>query len=187
MELIAVGSPHPSISANQPDGVRFSAGIDGLHLLGVIEGLKSREVSAWRTGKIRVGLAGAGRHTLLFLYEINGFGTWGDAPFSLGLVPTDRRTLPARQPHQGRLLNITLVEQGTRIVRALRAVSLSPAWCDVLDTLIAEQIRNLPEWTARAHQAEIAAAYRRWPAVSDAIRDGAVVEVAGAAGTFGTE
>jgi len=181
---LAVGQRHPLVPPGIPDGVRFLAGAAGLDLLATLDPLSDKDVRAWRRGRLRVGLVPAGRHTLFALYEVEGFGGWSDAPFSLGAVPPAERALPERQPHQGRLLNVTVVEARSAIVRGLRAVSLSPAFAASLDQLLDRQREALAGWTPAAHQAEIADAYRRWPRTADMVAAAVITEIAGTDAVF---
>lgn len=183
MELV-VGRPHPSIPPGQPDAARFSASSAGLELIGTFDQLKPKEVKAWERGRLRLAPLSAGDHTLFVLYELDGFAGWSDAPFSLGLVPPDRRALPPREAHQGRLLHLTLLDGPSAVVRALRAVSLSPAWCGALETMIAAQADRLATWSRAAHDAEREAAASRWPDCRDMVRAAPIVETAGRSKTF---
>ena len=74
---------------------------------------------------------------------------------------------------------MTLVEAGSMAVRALRVVTVSSSWSAKLEELVAGQQAALGEFSPRAHDAEIEAAYRRWPTARAMARSAAAIEVAG--------
>ncbi|HRJ61571.1 MAG TPA: hypothetical protein PKZ99_10385 [Azospirillaceae bacterium] len=177
-DVLQVGEAHPTIPAGQPDAVRFAATDSGIELIGAFSGLKKKDVLAWSRGRLRLGLLAAGHHTAFILYDLDGFCRWSDAPFSVGLTPAGRRELPAREPLQRRLLLLTLLAAETAEIKALRIASLSPTWSAALEAEIARQTTALPQWSRQAHEAEIAAAYRRWTA-DDMAKSAPLIEVAG--------
>jgi len=107
------------------------------------------------------------------------FHKWSDSPFCLGLHPAGRRGLPVRDPHQGRLLTVILADAESSVALALRVVSISQAWSVVLEDMLATQEAALPSFSAASADAEIEAAYRRWPNVRDMVRAAAIIETAG--------
>lgn len=177
-DVLRVGERHPTIPAGQPDTVRFSANSDHIELIATFSRLSSKDVRAWSRGRLRLGLLAAGDHTAFILYELDGFCSWSDAPFSVGLTPAGGRDLPPREPQQRRLLEITLLAADTAEIKALRVASLSPTWSAALEAEIARQMAALPQWSRQVHEAEIAAAYRRWTA-ADMAKASQLIEVAG--------
>lgn len=183
MQRLEVGRPHPLIRPGSPDAWYFSAGPGGLDLLIVMGSPRAREIEDYRKGGLDVGLVRAGAHSLLVLARAGG-QPWCDAPFALGLEQPERRGLVPREPHQGRLLLLTLVDADTGLVRVLRTVSLSPAWCAALEGLLLEQAAAIQGFSPATHDMEIAQAYARWPQSRDAVRAALVMERAGAQATW---
>lgn len=172
-----VGQRHPLVRPGHPEGVTFGIGADGLYLLGVIGQPTPKEIRAWSRGRLRLGVLPAGLHVLFLLYELDGFAPWSDAPYSLGLT---QGMLPQPvQPEGGALMQLTLVDAGTAIIRSLRVVSVSAGFCAELWRALGEQGGALPAYSEPARQAEVDAAYRRWPHSRDMVKSASMIEVAG--------
>lgn len=158
------GEVVPGWHGPRPEATQFQIDSDGLTLLHHYRRPTPREIRGARTGKARFGLVPAGRHTMFLLYDIEHLTKgWSDAPYAFGLVAVDRRELQPREPHQGRLLMSILVDADTGTLHAIRGVSLTPAFSDALDRLLDAQRAALPDFTPAAHDAELRAAYARWP------------------------
>ncbi len=181
-----VGEKHPALPATVSEGITFSAGASGLDLLAIVDSPSKSEIKAWQKGRLRLALLEANENTLFVLYELHGFCSWSDAPFSLYLHPPERRTLETRAPHQGRFLNICLVEHRTNVVRALRLVSVSPTWCAQLEAMLQNQADALDRCSPAILDAGIQSAYSRWPEVSDMVRSATIIETAGRQEPFQT-
>jgi hypothetical protein len=124
-------------------------------LLLAFGGLTPRETEDVRCGQADFALFGY-QEILFFLYRFGSVG-WGDCPYSWHLDPVELPEAPAGGQHI--LLPVTLVELPGNIVRALRAISLSPEFSRVLVERIREQAAGAPMDRA-AYNAAINAAYR---------------------------
>lgn len=99
---------------------------------------------------------------ILFLVFRFGPQPWSDAPYSWWMVPADQRTPPPALAGEERaLLNILLIDAGTGIIRAVRVVSLAPAFSQALHTAIQAQAAA-GAFDQAAYDRQLAAAYRRY-------------------------
>ena len=119
------------------------------------------------------------------LYQPELTDEWADMPFGWGMLrPETRKAMLegfALKASDSRYRLSFIVCGQDRIVLALRVVSVSPQFTQALDAALLRQEANLGEFTREAHDAEIAAAYRKWP-TGDAMMSAATnVETAGAA------
>ncbi|CAO3434177.1 hypothetical protein [Azospirillum endophyticum] len=177
--LISLNQPWPGNP--QPLGIRFEFLDDTgprLHL-GLVNPTP-REVRGAARGRLRLALVPAGKHTLfLLVQQPELFAGWADAPFAWGKVPSARRCLDDKSPSSnGYLFGVYLTDQHS-VVRALRVATVTPTFTTVLDEAIREQARHLGEFSVAAYDAEVAAAYRRWPRSDDMVRAACVVEALG--------
>jgi hypothetical protein len=143
-----------------------------------------REVRGARTGLLRLGLLPAGKHTLFLLvqqdYLLKG---WADAPFAWSKVATKNRYLPVEHEESSRsargyLFNVVMTDE-RGIVHALRVTSVTPRFTAILDAALREQEWHANDFSVAAHDAEVEAAYRRWPTANAMASAAAIVEVAG--------
>jgi hypothetical protein len=127
------------------------------------------EIAAVRAGEAHFALLAA-PPVIIFCYRFAaapGFEAgipWSDAPYTWHMVPEDQRTLPLDLPHptSRALLNIVLVDAGTGIIRALRAVTFSPEFSRALHRAIHDQAAS--SWRGQRHYEEaVEALYRRYP------------------------
>ena len=175
---ISVGQPHPAAPTGVPSGVRFHAGRGGVEIVAVLPGLTRLETRAWANGQTRLALVPAGTHTFFVCFDIDGFGWWSDAPFALGLAPVESRGLPPREQSEGFVVQLHLIEALTMQTRAVRLGTASRSFSAKLEELFAGQQAALGEFSQRAHDAEIEAAYRRWPTSTEMACSAEVIEVA---------
>ena len=162
--VFRLGEVMPEFRGPRPEAPHFNFDVGGPYLHYFYRDPTPREIRGARTGKVRFALVPAGEHTLFLLCRAEGLTKgWSDAPYALGVVKPDRRGILERQPHQGRLLLMTLADAQSGLLHALRQISLTPAFSAKLDELVEKQRAALPRFSAEAHQAEIRAAYRRWP------------------------
>lgn len=119
-----------------------------------------QEIQAVRQGQLEVALLVA-PPVLWFLYRVDGGCDWSDAPYTWHLLPQDQRIPPEPLTGEQRaLLNVVLVDASDGIIKALRAVSLSPELSQALHGAIAEQ-RAAP-WDTAAYDRARTAAYQRY-------------------------
>lgn len=180
MELIAVGDRYPGFTLPRPEGTQFQIDKGGPKLIFWFESPSAREVQGARRGRMKLGLLPGGRHVLFLLVQCEGLlKGWADSPYALGLVPPDWRAIEPRQPHQGWLFQVVLADSRVGTIKALRNVSVTPAFATLLDAEVAKQRAALDEFSAAAHDREIAAAYRRYPDIAMMVKDALIVEEAG--------
>jgi hypothetical protein len=138
----------------------FRAGTHELRLF--FDNLSNREVLDVRRAPAQFGLY-VEDPLIVLLYRFGSVG-WGDAPYSWWIVPEGQRTLPDTtgftEPHA--LMNVILIEATNGLVRALRFVSLSPAFTTALHLVIAEQAA-MPPLEPAAYHAAVDAYQRRYP------------------------
>ena len=151
----------------------------GQHELLIFFGSPSRkEILAIRRGRLDVGLWWK-PPVIWFLYRFQSIMDWSDAPYSIHLVQNpEERTPPTElEENQRMLLNITLIDAETGIIRALRASSLSPRFSQLLHSAIREQL----EIPSDEHQYDraIAETYRQYPHSTDLLRQADIVDRVG--------
>ena len=116
----------------------------GTHeLLLFMNDLTSNEINAVRHKPVEFALF-VNEPVIFMCYNFIPFIPWGDAPFSINMVPEDERTIPEiPQPFLERhIIQITLIESTTGIIKALRAVSLSPEFTAELHMAIRRQAES---------------------------------------------
>jgi hypothetical protein len=137
---------------------------DGAHELLLWLGSPSpAEVADIRQGEAEFALV-VEPPVIVLLYRFGRSIRWSDAPYSWHRVPAGQRTLPEPLPEgeEGRaLLQIVLVDAATGIVRALRAVTLAPAFTAALHLAIREQARQ--PWDSNAYDRALQRLYARYP------------------------
>lgn len=119
-----------------PGRTRWPAGADynwraGQHELRLFfSRLGDREVRDVRTREAEFGLY-VEQPLIVLLYRFGASIPWSDAPYSIWLVPADQRALPdpvGEGAETRDLLTTFLVDADSGILRAIRVVSLSPAF-----------------------------------------------------------
>lgn len=119
------------------------------------------EIASVQSGQARFAFA-IEQGVIFFLYRFEPAVQWGDAPFSIHLVPKAERVIPEALPsaESRALLQIFLVDAATGILRAMRTVSLSHDFTRKLHKAITEQ--STQPFSSTAHDAAIAATYARF-------------------------
>jgi hypothetical protein len=178
--LLAVGHPVPGWKGPVKEGGEFNIDRGGARLKLAYATPHRVEIKAFRENPIRIGLVRAGVHTAFLLFDIQGCTDgWCDASYALGLVDPDYRDIDHRSRDKGWLLAGFLIDAVSGIVCGLRMATMTPAFSQLLDDLVAEQRVALPEFTRQRHNAEIAAAHARWPKPKDMAKDALAIETAG--------
>lgn len=179
--LLVVGAPHPLLQGRVlPEGPMVDINRTGIHVWASYASPTAREVRGAREGKMRLALVPGGAHTLFVLLQVDMLAKgWADMPYALGRMPRETWLPPSANPKAGRFVLLTLIDQPGGIVRALRGVSTTPAFCAELDRLLAALAAESAHYTEAAHVAEIEVAYRRWPNADAMVRHATIVETAG--------
>lgn len=155
---------HPS-RRSWPEVAQYSYRGGGHELVLFLRQPTSREVRAARQCLASFAFY-ADQDLLVLLYAFGDGLPWSDAPFSWHLVPEAERILPPETGGEERaLLSVVLVNAATGIIRALRAVTLSPTFTRLLHDTIREQAAR--PWPGdAAYDAELAALYQRYPSTA---------------------
>jgi hypothetical protein len=167
MHTLEVGKLyHPGIR-HWPEGGEYNFRSGGHELLLRFVRPAAQEVEAVSRGDCEFALASVG-DILFFLYRFGKAVRWSDAPYAWHLLPEDQR-IPPLHPNTDQtraLLRVVLLDAATGIVRALRAVTLSPGFTRSLHSAIQVQM-NTPWVGNREYDRRLAAAYRRYPSSED--------------------
>lgn len=120
------------------------------------------EVRAVREGEAAFAVL-AELPVLIFCYRFGTALPWSDAPFSIHLLPKGTQTAPFlfSSAEERALLNIVLVGAEDGIIRALRAVTFSPAFSRFLHQSIREQWDW--RWDEGVFDRKLTELYRRYP------------------------
>lgn len=180
-EIYMIDQVVPNWSGPQPEGGRVLFSRHGSLLMIYYPEPSAREIAGANNDPLEVGLVPAGQHTLFLIYRCAGLtGCWADASFGYGLVDPEMRLRPEdRTAREGYPLLVMLIDGQSGILRAARAMSLSPAFSAELDRLTALQRDALPAFTPTRHDAERHAAYARWPHPDMMAQDATIIEQAG--------
>ncbi len=149
--VYAVGQPYNQLRRRWPEGARYTYRGSQHELILFFRQPSAREVRAVGQGRAEFALVAEGP-LLVLLYQFRPppehLGAppsvvipWSEAPYTWHRVPLDERTLPepATDPEQRALLTLLLVDADTGIIRALRALTFSPAFSAELEEAIREQ------------------------------------------------
>jgi len=178
--LLVVGQQLPGWKGPSKEGGEFNIDRGGARLRVQYVRPRPSEIRAFRRSKVRFGLVRGGTHTAFLLFSIPGLTVgWADASYALGMVHPEDREIDRRGPGEGWLISMLLICAETGVLHALRAVTVTPAFSERLDELVAEQRAVLPAFSRAAHEAEIAAAYRRWPTPNHMAKDALITEFGG--------
>lgn len=142
MALYEVGKPYVPSRTQWPEAVEYNFR-GGEHELRMFLGRPSpAEVVGISRGPCEFGLYVDGP-VIFFLYRFPGAGLeWSDAPYSIHLVTEAERIEPEVHvtDETRALLHVVMVDAESGIVRALRAVTLSPALTEALHGAIRRQL-----------------------------------------------
>ncbi len=116
-------------------------------------GPTAEEIADVRRGDFEFALVEEGE-VLFLLYRLGG-SPWGDAPFSVHLVPPERRSAPDGPATN--LLQIVLVNLLNRKIEALRTVSLSRAFAEEMGAALRRQLES--PWNQAAYDARLQVVY----------------------------
>lgn len=178
--IISFGDRLPGWTGPIQEGGEFNIDSGGPRLKIGFVAPRREEIRAFREGRVEVGIVRAGTHTAFFLYKIAGLSVgWCDASYALGLVDPDYRHIDPRKPNEGWLISSYFFDANTGIVRALRVYTISPAFSNILDTIVEDQRAALPGFTREKHYEEIAEVQRKFPTPNDLAPYSLLTETAG--------
>ena len=163
--FLRVGQPHPAYQPPLPGGEWWSGSRGGAVLMPVWTDPPPHVVDAVRTGLAEFALVDEPPAVWLLYRFGGGQGLpWIQAPFSIHLLPEDRRAGPVffTGDDQSLPLLVVLVEAKTAVVKALRDLPMSPEFSRTLVRLMEAQ--GLTPWTGREDYARgLEGVRRRWP------------------------
>lgn len=155
-----VGEPYIPGRTSYPEAVQYSYRGGAHELLMWLADPLEREVRDIARGDCELALF-VEQPLLILLYRFGKTLPWSDAPFAFHLVPQAERSLPeptgVAEPHA--LLQVTLVDAVTGIVRALRMIALLPAFTTALHLAIRDQAAA--PWDPAAYDRALAALFGR--------------------------
>lgn len=112
---------------------------------------------------------------LVLLYRFVGRATtlgWGDAPYTIHLVPAGERALPPvgddLGPESRALLQVLVVDAGNGIIRAMRQVTLDPPFTRTLHEVIVAQAAR--PWSEATYDAQVSLYQARYRNPDDLVR-----------------
>lgn len=170
MHVYEVGKPYIAGKANWPEGGEYNCR-QGQHELRLfLRDPTAREVDSASRGEAEFALVVFGA-VIFFLYRFGAGLPWSDAPYSIHLVPAGQRELPPEpvSAETRALLTVILVDAVTGILRAIRAVSLSPAFTRELAGTIRRQAEQT--WDPAYYDAQLPAAYQKYPSTEAMLAD----------------
>lgn len=158
MTLIAFsrGKPYPLQYPQQDSAVADFLRTGGNRLLIMLSGMNSREEYSFRSGMIKAGFMYQ-NGALLWLfrfYDNKGLPLFTfDAPFDVRVIPADERQLHNIENTEQRLLIDLHAVDENGILRAIRAVTLSPGMTVAFLMAVQEQLstadngqRQMQKW-----------------------------------------
>lgn len=139
MPIIAVGQPlQPDVTRYQ-EMPEYNYRNGGHHLMIAMANIRPGELEAVKSAPANFAFTVVG-DVLVFQYRFGAALPWSDAAYTWHKVPAAEQLRPPKLIGQERaLLEIILVEATTGIVKAIRAVSLSPTFSQRLHTAINRQ------------------------------------------------
>lgn len=138
---LSVGQPYAPGVSRYPECTQYNFRA-GAHELILFYGSPSKgEVYAARKGTAEFALALPSPQVIILAHRFGDDLPWSDSPYSWHLVPERERDLPSADLEQSMRaqLRVVLVDAATGIVRALRLLTLSPAFTRALHAAIREQ------------------------------------------------
>jgi hypothetical protein len=165
-----VGQPLDPRKRRWEEGAMYTFHL-GIHqALFFFKDIRSSERKAVERGRAHFGLYVEG-DVIVLLFKIDGPGgkgiDWHEAPYSWYLVPAEARTLPPPPqnipPGEGALVNILLIDAGTGIIRAMRALVLSHEFTVHLHRAIGEQAGR--PFDQQRYQEQVLMLRRKFPTV----------------------
>lgn len=163
MVLVAVGQPYPEGKPPYAPGAQFSWSKDEMFLELRFEQPSQDEVRAVKSGEAEFALV-IYESVIFLLYRFGEGIPWGDAPYSIHLVPSEYQPDPAifLTKRTRFILTTCLFDSLTGIVGAIRALSFSPEFSRALGQAV--QAQRMAKWIGReAYGRTLAAAYQKWP------------------------
>ena len=169
-----IGQPFPLPIKAQGDGGLFQIDANGIMFILQLSNADIIAVEAFRTGKMELALFEEDG-LLFFLYQIDGIFKegWGDAPFSLSGLKTE--LLPDLKKLTDKTIHLYLVDSRLNTLLALRRVSLSDDFFDMLTRHTASQLAE--PLTTEQHLAKVQKIWAKLTSAQMRKKATAVIEV----------
>lgn len=165
-----VGEPYPHKITPWSPGIRFEVNTASINIVFVCQRPTQREINNWG-GHAEWALTRYSSRLFFMMYTSPSLIGWADMPFSCCITsPREGRGTPEREPKQGYLVNIGLVDFHSRLIVDQRLATMSPGFSETLDRLVGEQMAQ-GDMPRPVYHSEIDSAYRRWPTSEDMLRD----------------
>lgn len=165
-----VGKPYSPSRSQWPEMGEYNYRDGGHELRLFLASPSPQEIKEIGTGRAEFALLGGEvAPDVLFLLYRFGSMAWSDAPYSWHLVeqqlPGQELPPPLDAPDDSAyraLLSVILVDAGTGVIRALRAISFSLEFTRALHRAVREQAAR--SWPGEGeYNRQLQAAYSRWP------------------------
>ena len=146
--------------------------MNGVPMLAFNFSVTENNIAAFLHGSSSFGLFSE-QNILFFLFKIDGFLDWSDLAFTIHLaqdekIEDNRDYLP---------FNLVLVESSTSVIKALRMVTVSPAFRSMLAQIIQQQAKE--RFNTIDYYKKIGALYERYPSAASMLKKAAIVEQGG--------
>ena len=144
MHIYAVGHPYSQNVTSWPDGSSdYNWFDDGHELRLFLDNPTSRELHDYKKGRAEFSLAVVG--PIISIAYRFGAQPWSDSTYNYWLTPADRRPemlTTWEKEAQRFLLQVVLIDASNGIVKALRAVTLSPEFSAALAIAARHQVEK---------------------------------------------
>ena len=177
--MLAVGYPVPEVFRSHippHGGCTVALANDEFFIVSAFPDLREKEAAALQSKPMEIGMLPFG-DALIFTLGVDGYGDF-DMPYDHTLVPPDRRWPGDRLPENGASVTVLGVDSRTKILRALRYVTVTPEFCSVLDAEVAKINARVtaPDWDFFG---AVGRAYQIWPTSQHIARSATYRETAG--------
>jgi len=146
--------------------------VNGAPMLSFNFSVTEKNIAAFLHGSSSFGLFSE-QNILFFLFKIDGFLDWSDLAFTIHLAQDEKI-----EGNGGYLpFNLVLVESSTSVIKALRMVTVSPAFRSMLAQIIQQQAKE--RFNTIDYYKKIGALYETYPSASTMLKKAIVIERGG--------
>jgi len=155
-----------------PDEAMSIVLMNGVPMLTLNFSVTEKDIAAFLRGSSSFGLLFE-HNILFFLFKIEGFLDWSDLAFTIHLAGDEKIA-----DNGGYLpFNLILVESSTSIIKALRTVTVSPAFRSMLVKITQQQASE--RFDTIEYYKKIGAFYETYPSAGSMLKKAAIVEQGG--------
>jgi hypothetical protein len=175
MHRLAVGEPYHPTTRQWPETPHLRLTTAGCELAVFFTSPTTREVEAVQRGKTKFAWIDS-EHTAVLAFRFGDGVPWSDTPYTPHHEHSDTPAgLPAGEGHL--VVVVVLVDAGTGIVRAIRAVTWPPRFVGTVRRSV-DRLLAVP-FSPEAADAALAALYARYPSTAELVRQRADVVCTG--------